>query len=460
MGNVYSEIGFKCVTAAQLTNLIVLMRRAELTAFDARVYLGAVELASRREVARRIRQKRRSKIEKLSRYSLNELLALIQNTSFLKLKRALKKLSGLGLLTFSTEQITFETSLLFPHHELVGELEKRGALSRLVPIPRRFLVELCREKKKSLFLTKLAYVVRGLSLERKTGTLRSRGTIKASWIANHFGLSIRAVRLARRALIECQLISKDTSSFQRKLNRDGAYFEMNLSRYAGTLRVVKECKTKDLSIVPAHCAKDSAGILEGVTPVEVDGAFETPKCFHSHESRIAPPVAKKQPHFAPLREKQETPNGSKNQKPAQRAESGVCAANGEGKPVKPDLRNIQLQDLQRLSRLQALYGQAIAANWLAHSEANFQRFIGAAVRATRIKGNAVRVFVTIVKGKLWHHITQEQEDRARVVLRRYRERTSLVVSTTPETSGVASISEIVAQLSTSICERQELKLTS
>ena len=42
------------------------------------------------------------------------------------------------------------------------------------------------------------------------------------------GLSERAVRYARKKLIEMGWIESDTGSIQRKLNRDGAYFVINL----------------------------------------------------------------------------------------------------------------------------------------------------------------------------------------------------------------------------------------
>jgi hypothetical protein len=55
---------------------------------------------------------------------------------------------------------------------------------------------------------------------------------------------------------------------------------------------------------------------------------------------------------------------------------------------KPDLRDIRIEDLRRLSRLKALYAQAVSQKWLAHSEANLRNFITAAARATRVDGDA------------------------------------------------------------------------
>jgi hypothetical protein len=75
-----------------------------------------------------------------------------------------------------------------------------------------------------------------------------------------------------------------------------------------------------------------------------------------------------------------------------------------------------------MPRLAELYRQAIAAKWLSPGEANLRNFLCAALRANRVSATPVRVFVGIVKKKLWHHVTQEQENRALHVLKRFRDR--------------------------------------
>jgi hypothetical protein len=97
-------------------------------------------------------------------------------------------------------------------------------------------------------------------------------------------------------------------------------------------------------------------------------------------------------------------------------------ANGEELLEGPTLRNIKLADLRRLSRLKTLYAQATAERWLEHSEANLRNFIAAAARATRVDGDAVRIFVGIVRRGLWHHLSIEDENRATQALKREEER--------------------------------------
>jgi hypothetical protein len=87
----------------------------------------------------------------------------------------------------------------------------------------------------------------------------------------------------------------------------------------------------------------------------------------------------------------------------------------------PTLRDIQPEDLRKPSRLEELYRQAVKAKWIEHSEANIGNFACAALRATRSGGRVGAIFAAIVRKRLWHHITQEQETHALAVLNRFRE---------------------------------------
>ena len=52
--------------------------------------------------------------------------------------------------------------------------------------------------------------------------------------------------------------------------------------------------------------------------------------------------------------------------------------------------------------------------WIRPSEAQALDFIAAAVRARQVKnGDPVPIFVATVRQRLWHHITNDQEDDAR-----------------------------------------------
>ena len=88
-------------------------------------------------------------------------------------------------------------------------------------------------------------------------------------------------------------------------------------------------------------------------------------------------------------------------------------------PHSPSLKDIQAIDLQDMSRLDELYRQAVEQKWLPDCESSIQNFVGAATRAMQVTGNAVKIFVGIVKRGLWGYITLAQEDASREALNRY-----------------------------------------
>lgn len=291
------------------------------------------------------------------------------------MSRELCSLRTMGLLTFSETLIDSDA----PRgcSGLMSLMGGRGG-KRLVPVPRQVLKYLAKCNRPAVAKTVVAYLVRGLALER-TGRIRSAGTVKISWICKLCQISERAARAARAELIRQGWITKDTGSFQRKLNRDGAYFVIN----PAWRRVVR----RSAPLTPKNCT-------ESAPPMKIP----------------------------------ETPYGSKNQKAARpqraaaRLVTGVCEANEGNIHEAPSLRNIKPEDLKRLSRLKVLYAQATAANWLGRSEANLRNFIAAAVRATRVEGDPVRIFVGIVRKALWHHLTSADEERAIAALKRERDR--------------------------------------
>jgi hypothetical protein len=370
------------ISAAQLVGALDALNDREITFRAFRAYLGCFELLAIREAAERSNAARQRKPQR--RFLRSELSDLVGGKEGDRLGRELSSLKNAGLLTFAESAINLEGGTA----RSLGLLGSRGG-SRLVPVPRQILKFLASCSRPALAKAVVAYLLRGLSLER-SGKIRSAGTVKISWICRLCRISERAARGARAELIRLGWITKDTGSFQRKLNRDGAYF------------VINPVWRRSKRFAPLH----------------------TEKCTGS-----APPI-----------EKPETPYGSKNQKPARRVrpasppEAGVCKANDGEVLGRPTLRDIRLADLQRLSRLRVLYAQATAAKWLAQSEADLRNFIAAAARATRVDGDAVRVFVGIVRRGLWHHLTIADEDRAAAALKRERERQARANAVEPKSS--------------------------
>lgn len=363
----HSQDGYKLVSAGDLVGVLHALNERQITFRAFRAYVGSLELLAIREAAGRSHIDARKKPQR--RFLCSELAHLIKAKDGTTVTKELSLLKKTGMLSFSEASID-PGNLGSRGCDLLNLLGSRGG-KRLIPIPRQVLKFLASCSRPALAKTVVAYLIRGLALER-SGNIRSAGTVKISWICQLCKISERAARAARAELIRLGWITKDSGSFQRKLNRDGAYFVIN-------------------------------------------------PFWRRTAKQSAPPMPEKCTGSAPLIEKQETPYGSKNQKPAPRTETGVYSTKKETVLEKPTLTHIRFADLQRMSRLRVLYEQATAEKWLTHSEANLRNFVAAAARATRVEGDAVRVFVGIVRRGLWHHLTGADEDRAMNALKREHE---------------------------------------
>jgi hypothetical protein len=375
-GHVYPTGGYKAVTPIQLANGLALLGRRLISFRAFRVYLACFELVAEREAASRAAPARRGR---RSWYRPEEVLRLVPDADLPAVGRALRSLARFHLLQFAENSIAMTQTPLPESCHLLPVLAGGRSVTRPIPIPRRLIAYLCRSTKPALVKTTLAYAVRGLSVERGTGAVRSAGTVKATWIADALGISERATRAARAELIRLGIITKDTGSHQRKLNRDGAYFRINLDWSA-----------------PESQAAATRSTLQP-SPATL---------------RFAPPTPEFEAQSAPPDQKPETPQDLKDQKLEHRA-AGFFGEAGE-----PRLRDIRPEDIRKVASLRALFEQATAARWLPRGEASFLAFAAAAVRANRATGDPVRIFVAIVKRKLWHHITQADEERARAVVAR------------------------------------------
>lgn len=90
---------------------------------------------------------------------------------------------------------------------------------------------------------------------------------------------------------------------------------------------------------------------------------------------------------------------------------------------KPCITAVVEKDLHEIPRAVALYEDAVQKGVLEASESNLLNWLAAAVRAkTANVKDPVRVFLGLVKKKLWHHITHEEEERARQALKRHKEK--------------------------------------
>jgi hypothetical protein len=275
--------------------------------------------------------------------------------------KALSELQGHALIRWSETEILFPNEVNPDARPFAQELGTNPR--RPVPVPRFILRALFRHTRPSEVMAAIAHLIR--CLFRRKHEISNHGLIKASWVATVFGVGERSVHATRRWMVEQKFLTQEIVN-QFVLNRWGGKFLVCLKQVKGQARVGR---------------------------------------------KSAPPSLTK----STLKSTSQYQN--KNNKPG----ATVPGVDDESARA-PSIRNILRTDLRQMPRLEALYRQAVSADWLADTEANLKNFVCAALRATRAGGRVGAVFVGIVRRALWHHVTQAEEDRALAVLKRYRER--------------------------------------
>lgn len=375
--------GYKCVTPQQLANIVQARHEGQINHHAFRVWFACLEMVAIREAAGRVRKRNGDTTTRFNRYRMEEIEQLT-SLDGRSVRRAIRMLAVAELLHFSEKEILVAKVGLPGSEDLRNALSGRRSPRRPIPVPRAMLRFLARTPTQTLSLTILAYLCRGLSITRQTAEVNPSGTIKASWIAGTFDLSLRSVRYAQAELCSMGWIARDRSSHQLKLNRHGAYFTINL----------------EWGITPARTVVNS----------------------HKPDTGIAPPESPNAPRFAPPKKDLETSYEDQNQKARTSEPAGVCFQRGDISELPPpDLRHVLKEDLYRFDRMETLHRQAVNQGWINHSEAMALNFLAAAVRARELGRNPGGMFTTIVRNGLWSHITQPQEEIAARTLRRFRE---------------------------------------
>lgn len=379
--------GYKTLNPHQLGTLIHALKTGLIPWQSARVYFAGAEMLAIREAAGRVRRQTiRTRGRAVTPCYTRQEICRITGMSLRAVGMALRKLRAVGLVEISTATIRLPEPELAEAQATIAEVAGGRSPRRPIPVPRPLLRYLSCTPVAASGKVILGYLLRGMSISRTGGEIRSSGTAKATWLSEILGLSLRSVRYAQAHLRAMGWIGKDTGSKQWKLNRHGAWFRIDLEW------------TPPTAPIPGNAL--TPGACEGLP--------------------IARPTPDSGTCIAPLKEDRKTPSESKNQKP------GVCGT-GVGKkrghvqaPLPAaNLANILLADLHHRERLHALHRQAIAKGWLRDSDADALNFYGAAVRARSIPvRDPIGVFVALVRKRQWHHITQAQEDEARRCLNR------------------------------------------
>lgn len=362
--------GYEPVTTGQLLNAT---RADALSTSALRAYLGLIAISATRNAFKRQTPKGRGYANRTDNFSISELTALIEGISERNIRRGLKELKDAGLATVTKSQISLNA---FPTAETKELMEEAGVKQRAIPAPRRLLRFLAKSKRRSLIVTATAYMLRGLYLHKRE--IRNTGTAKVSWIAETFGISESSVKNARRELIELGFISPDATESQRKLNRTGAYFEINLA-------------------------------WNYQQETQENGGVEEEKC-----RVFTPPHAKKCRVSAPPYKKQVTPYRSLETNKPENRTSGFCKS-------KVSFKNIKPEDIQKISLLLMLYRSALEERVFEHSEINLLNFFSAAAKAKRNWKDPIKIFVWTVRNN-FKFITETDEKQAERALKSYRRR--------------------------------------
>jgi hypothetical protein len=305
---------------------------------DFRVWLACHELKARRCVVGGSR---------VPSYTLDELRGLVGGVGGEHLRRSLRALEQESILSFEGQTIDLTPGL------------GRGQRGRLIPVPRPLLRHLCRATGRAYLATALGHLLRCMFYRK--GQCRSGGWCKSSWVAETFGVALRAVKDARQKLVRLGVLVLAIAD-QMRLNRFGK-------------------------------------------PVLVSLEWG---------SRSAPRHGQSTTESAPPREhKKLSSRRSEHQKPARAADP----AGARTRAKEPDLNNVTEVDLKDPWRLAALFKQARLKGWVQRAEADVLATFAAASHALRVGLNRSALFRWQVEHRAWSMASQMDEDAARCKLR-------------------------------------------
>src|SRR5512135_3277387 len=209
-------VGFFTVT--QLMMAWTAHREGHITLRDLRVYFALAETLAKSRCFVGARG------EAAPKFSTRELHQLIGGG----VRNGVKRLLAVGLIRdFSKSTIEFATDpseLRFMPATLDAALARISNHHRLVPVPRPILRLIASGARRTLIATILGHLIRCL----RRGVSQPKGCVKASWIANVFGISARCAKLHRKHLVALGwLIPQGTC--QQILNLHGLSTAINLA---------------------------------------------------------------------------------------------------------------------------------------------------------------------------------------------------------------------------------------
>lgn len=306
---------------------------------DLRVWLACHEIKARRCT---LEEGRRPS------YTTDELHGLVGGVGGQHIRRSLRTLERAGLLRFREDELH-----TMPH-------EVTGDPGRPVPVPRSVLRMLSKTTGRAYIATVLGHLLRCLYYKR--GVCRSGGWCKASWVADTFGVAVRAVKEARARLVELGLF-RVLAADQFRLNRFGRPLVVCLDWLAGSAPRGPQSTT-----------------------------------------RSAPPGDHKKLSYRRV----------DHQKPARTADP----AGARTRAKDPDLNNVTEADLKDPWRLAALFKQARLRGWVRKTEADILAVFAAAAHANRVGNSPASLFSWMLRQRAFQTVCCHDEDTGRSLVRR------------------------------------------
>ncbi|HMO66862.1 MAG TPA: hypothetical protein PKE47_16865, partial [Verrucomicrobiota bacterium] len=200
--------GYQVMSVGQLANGLWAAGEKGTGWAGFRVYLACFELAAIRAAAGRSRSPGRRKGGRRNHFQVGELVR-VTGLRPEAARRALRGLEAHGLVTFTPASLTLLKEPLAPAAGLASQLAGVRSVARPVPVPRVLLRHWAKQRHAGRVKVMLGYLVRGLTLAPRTGEVRAKGTVKASWLARTLGLSLRPVRYAQARLRREGWVPKD-----------------------------------------------------------------------------------------------------------------------------------------------------------------------------------------------------------------------------------------------------------
>ena len=205
--------GFVLLTVRQIMATWHACRNRPLGIADFRTWLACHEMVARRSTI---------DDQRSPTYGFAE-LARLTGVSHKRTKASVDRLVAAGLLVWSDHLIEFPEPGQLDDEALADTI---GGGKGPLAIPRRMLRLLIGGARPALIATVLAILLRCLS--RGRGGFKSRGRVKASWIAKVFDVDARRVKQARKELIALGWIKPEPSD-QWAMNRWGPAYIIDLA---------------------------------------------------------------------------------------------------------------------------------------------------------------------------------------------------------------------------------------